>query len=300
MSISENASQHFFSNFIQGYWRLADWNLSDQQLVSFIKQHLELGIDWVDHADIYGDYRCESLFGNALKLDSSLRSQLKIVTKCDIKLCSDQHPDRKINYYDTSAAHIIQSVENSLSHMGTDYIDCLLIHRPDILMNADEVAEVFHQLKQSGKVLSFGVSNFTTGQLDLLQSRMDDNLVTNQIELNPLNMDVFEDGTMEQLQRLNIRPMIWSALAGGRIFNEKTTQLDRIRKELLAIADELGADTIEQVIYSWMQKLPGQPTILLGSGNIERIRSAVKASEFTLSNEQWYRIWTASKGHGVA
>jgi len=289
-----------FSSFIQGYWRLADWNMSDQELVTFINEHVEVGIDWVDHADIYGDYRSEALFGKALKLDASLRSQINIVTKCGIKLCSDQFPERKINHYDTSAKHIQQSVDNSLTRLHTDYIDCLLIHRPDALMNADEVAQTFQQLYLSGKVLSFGVSNFTPSQFELLQSRMDHVLITNQVELNPLNMDILEDGTMDHLQGLGIRPMIWSALAGGGLFYGKTNQFVRIRNELKTIAGEIGAATIDQVLYAWIRMLPVKPAILLGTGKIERIRSAIRATELTLNNEQWYRIWVAAKGHGVA
>ncbi|WP_428776281.1 aldo/keto reductase, partial [Vibrio sp.] len=161
-----------FSELVQGYWRLADWGMSAQERLSFLKQHVELGITTVDHADIYGNYECERLFGEALRLDSSMRDQLEIVSKCDIKLCTDKFPQRKVNHYDTSAAHIYESVNNSLERLGVDYLDVLLIHRPDVLMDADEVAEAFSELHKVGKVKHFGVSNFSPRQFELLQSRL--------------------------------------------------------------------------------------------------------------------------------
>ena len=207
-----------FSELVQGYWRMAEWGMTPQERITFLKQHIELGITTVDHADLYGYYECEQLFGEALALDKSVRDEIQIVTKCDIMLCCDKAPERKINHYDTSKAHILESVDNSLQRLNVENIDVLLIHRPDALMDADEVAEAFAELKQSGKVNHFGVSNFTPRQFELLQSRLDAPLVTNQVEINPLNFDVVHDGTLDQLQMQRISPMAWSCLAGGQIF----------------------------------------------------------------------------------
>ncbi|MDP4494197.1 aldo/keto reductase family oxidoreductase [Vibrio sp. AH4] len=287
------------SELVQGYWRLAEWNMTPQQRLTFLKQHIELGISTVDHADIYGGYQCEALFGEALALDPSLREQIQIVTKCDIKLCNPNFPERKINHYDTSAAHIYQSVNNSLERLGVNDIDVLLIHRPDVLMNADEVAEAFSELHKVGKVKHFGVSNFSPAQFDLLQSRLGKLLVTNQVEINPLNFDVAHDGTLDQLQRLRIRPMAWSCLGGGAIFSGQTEQAQRVRAVLEEIRVELGAESIEQVIYAWVRRLPSQPLPIIGSGKIERVQSAIAALSLELSREQWYRVWVASQGHGV-
>lgn len=287
------------SEMVQGYWRMADWEMTSQQRLSFLKQHVELGITSVDHADIYGNYSCEQLFGEALVLDPSMRAHIQIITKCDIMLLSDRFPERRVKYYDTSAAHIIASAEASLKNLQTDYLDLLLIHRPDPLMNADEVAQAFQQLKKSGKVRHFGVSNFTPAQFDLLQSRMDDPLVTNQIEVNPINLSALHDGTLDHLQRLRIRPMIWSALAGGNIFKADSAQANRLRAVLSEIAEETGAEGIEQVIYAWILQLPSKPLPIIGSGQIERVRTAVGAVRLTLSREQWFRIWQASTGHEV-
>ncbi|CAM3082752.1 aldo/keto reductase [Vibrio neptunius] len=289
-----------FSQLVQGYWRLAEWGMTPQQRLSFLKQHIELGITTVDHADIYGNYECESLFGEALKLDPSVRDELQIVTKCDIKLCTDKFPLRKVNHYDTSAGHIYESVNNSLERLNIDQIDVLLIHRPDVLMDADEVADAFSELHKVGKVKHFGVSNFTPSQFDLLQSRVAKPLVTNQIEINPLNFEVAHDGTLDQLQMKRVRPMAWSCLGGGNIFTGATEQAQRVRDVLEAIRCEVGAQSIDQIIYAWVSRLPARPLPIIGSGKIERVKSAFEAMDIELTREQWYRVWVASKGHGVA
>ncbi|QUJ69985.1 aldo/keto reductase family oxidoreductase (plasmid) [Photobacterium sp. GJ3] len=288
-----------FSELVQGYWRLADWGMRPQDRLRFLKQHIELGITTVDHADIYGGYSCEQLFGEALALEPSIREQIQIVSKCDIKLCGHQYPEQKINHYDTSRAHIVASVNNSLQRLGIEQIDVLLIHRPDVLMDADEVAEAFATLKQQGKVVHFGVSNFSSSQFELLQSRLEAPLVTNQVEINPLNFEVCHDGTLDMLQMKRTKPMAWSCMAGGDIFHGQSEQAVRVRNELEAIRQEIGAASIDQVIYAWVRRLPSQPLPIIGSGKIERVKDAVASLEFRLSREQWFRVWVASKGHGV-
>ncbi len=288
-----------FSELVQGYWRAADWGMTAQERLSFLKQHIELGLTTVDHADIYGNYECEALFGEALALDKSVRDQIQIVTKCDINLCGDKTPERKINHYDTSSAHIYQSVNNSLERLNVDEIDVLLIHRPDVLMDADEVAEAFTELHKVGKVKHFGVSNFTPRQFELLQSRLGKPLVTNQVEINPLNFEVAHDGTLDQMQMLRTRPMAWSCLGGGSIFSGESEQAILVRNELEAIREEVGATSIDQVIYAWVRRLPSKPIPIIGSGKIERVQTAVNALNIELTREQWYRVWVASKGHGV-
>ncbi|WP_017020874.1 aldo/keto reductase [Aliivibrio logei] len=288
-----------FSELVQGYWRLSDWNMTAQERLTFLKQHIELGITTVDHADIYGGYQCEALFGEALAIDPSVRDKIEIITKCDINLCTADFPNRKINHYDTSKEHILNSVNNSLSRLNINEIDVLLIHRLDVLMNADEVADTFNQLQKEGKVKHVGVSNFTPSHFDLLQSRLDKPLVTNQVEINPLNFDVAHDGTLDHLQMNRIKPMAWSCLAGGDIFSGTSEQAIRVRHVLEEIKEEIGADSIDQVIYAWVAKLPSNPVPIIGSGKIERVQSAIKAMSLALTREQWYRVWVESKGHGV-
>lgn len=166
---------------ICGYWRLMEWGMSPQQLLTFIEQHVELGVTTADHADIYGGYACEQAFGDALRLKPALRQSLELVTKCGI--ATTAKPGNPIGHYITDRDHIVQSAEQSLRHLHTDYLDLLLIHRPDPLMDADDVAEAFVALHKSGKVRHFGVSNFTPAQFQLLQSRLPFTLATNRGDL---------------------------------------------------------------------------------------------------------------------
>ncbi|ATG72441.1 oxidoreductase [Zobellella denitrificans] len=286
-----------FSRLIMGYWRLLEWQMSPQDLLRFIEQHLELGITTIDHADIYGSYGCEAAFGQALKLKPGLREQLQIVTKCGIALPSAAHPGHQLPHYNSEKAHIIASAEQSLRHFGTDHLDLLLIHRPDYLMNADEMAKAFNNLKKSGKVRHFGVSNFTPSQFELLQSRLDYPLVTNQVEISPLYQDTLTDGTLDQCQRRHSKPMAWSCLGGGRLFKDPAFQA--LRDELAQIALEVDAATIEQVVFAWVMMLPSQPLPIIGSGRIERVSQAVQAEHIQLSRQQWYRIRRAALGRDV-
>ena len=199
-----------FSRFVMGYWRLMDWGLSTNALVDFIQAGIELGITTVDHADIYGSYRVEARFGEALARAPDVREQIEIVTKCGIALVDPERPHHCIKHYDTSAAHIQASVERSLRNLHTDYVDLLLIHRPDPLMDADQVAEAFVTLQAAGKVRHFGVSNFSPRQLELLQSRLPFPLVTNQLELSPYNLAPLWNGALDQCQQRRIAPMAWS------------------------------------------------------------------------------------------
>lgn len=284
-----------FSRLVMGYWRLMDWNMSARELVSFIEAHLDMGITTVDHADIYGGYQCEAAFGEALKRAPHLREKMEIVTKCGIATTAKSQ--NSLGHYITDCAHIVESAENSLKNLAVDHIDLLLIHRPDPLMDADDVAEAFTQLHQAGKVRHFGVSNFTPAQFSLLQSRLPFTLATNQVEISPVHQPLLLDGTLDQLQQLRIRPMAWSCLGGGRLFNDETFQ--PLRDELHQVAQEIGAQTIEQVVYAWVMRLPSQPLPIIGSGKIERVRSAIQALSLDMSRQQWFRIRKAALGYDV-
>jgi len=284
-----------FSRFVMGYWRLMDWNMSARQLVSFIEEHLDLGVTTVDHADIYGGYQCEAAFGEAMKLAPHLRKRMEIVTKCGI--ATTAKPENVLGHYITDSKHIIQSAEQSLVNLAVDSLDLLLIHRPDPLMDADEVAEAFLALHQSGKVRHFGVSNFTPAQFTLLQSRLPFTLATNQVEISPIYQPTLLDGTLDQLQQLRTHPMAWSCLGGGRLFNDDEFQ--PLRNELAQVATELNAASIEQVVYAWVMRLPSKPLPIIGSGKIERVRSAIEAQSLEMSRQQWFRIRKAALGYDV-
>ncbi|MCK0553483.1 Oxidoreductase YdhF [Pantoea ananatis] len=284
-----------FSPLIMGYWRLMEWDMTPQQRVAFIEHHLSLGISTVDHADIYGDYRCEAAFGEALKQVPSLRQRLQIVTKCGI--ATRAKPEHQIGHYITDAAHILASAERSLQAFHTDYLDLLLIHRPDPLMDADDVADAFLQLHQAGKVLHFGVSNFTPAQFALLQSRLPFSLVTNQLEISPVQQNVLLDGSLDHCQQQRLRPMAWSCLGGGRLFSDPHFQ--PLRDELARVREETGASSLEQVVYAWVMRLPSKPLPIIGSGKTQRVTEAAGAVDLSLSRQQWFRIRKAALGYDV-
>lgn len=282
-----------FSRVVLGLWRLAEWNMRPAQQLALVEHALELGVTTIDHADIYGDYRGEGLFGEAMAIAPSLRHKLEIVGKCGIKLVSAHRPQHRLKHYDTSRAHIIASVENSLAALRTDYLDLLLIHRPDPLMDADEVAETVDTLRRAGKVRHFGVSNFTPAQFDLLASRVP--LVTNQIELSVMHMEPLHDGTLDQCQQHRIAPMVWSALGGGRLFSKDSPRAAQLRLALTEVGAELDASPTT-VAYAWILRHPANPLILTGSQRLAAMREAVAATALTLSREQWFAIWSASTG----
>jgi predicted oxidoreductase len=220
---------------------------------------------------------------------------MQLVTKCGIRLRSAQRPYR-INYYDTSAAYVRAQVEQSLRNLHAEQLDLVLIHRPDYLMDAAVLAETFTALTQEGKVAHWGVSNHTTSQFALLQQHHP--LVTNQVELSPLQMDALDDGTLDQAQQLGLRPMIWSPLAGGRLFNHEDEQAVRTRATMLDIAERRGV-SLTTLAFAWILRHPSRPHPITGSGRMVNLQDAVKALDVSLDAEDWYAIWTASKGHSV-
>lgn len=287
-----------FSRIVAGIMRLREWDMDTAALLNFIHSCLDLGITTFDHADIYGSYTCEEVFGKALAAEPSLRGRLELVTKCGIQLQSPNRPNNRVHHYDTSRDHIIGSAENSLRNLCTNTLDLLLIHRPDPLMDADAVAEALVALRSSGKVLHFGVSNFMPWQFDLLQSRLDFPLVTNQIELSVLHLDPLHDGTLDQLQRLRVPAMVWSPVAGGRLFDPQDERAARVRGALETVGRAVGAP-VDQVALAWILRLPAGILPVLGTGKIERLRDAVAAENLALDRQQWFAVWEASSGHEV-
>ncbi|WP_150466615.1 aldo/keto reductase family oxidoreductase [Francisella sp. SYW-9] len=282
-------------NFALGFWRLDDAKLSQQQTIELVEKALDLGITTMDHADIYGEYKCEKLFGDALQNHSHLRDKMQIVSKCGIKFECDFTPNNKVKHYDLSPASIIESAENSLRNLRTDYLDLLLVHRPSPLMNAEAIAETFETLRKEGKVKEFGVSNFTPSQFNLLNSYIP--LKTNQVEISVLHTDTFYDGTLDQLQQHKVRPMAWSPLAGGKIFNPETAK----EKELVAFMQTLVAkynvNSIDQIAMAWLLKHPTKPQVIIGSQNISRLENTVKSQEIDLDIQDWFKILEISNGH---
>ena len=289
------------SPVIAGAWRLAEWQWTPQQRLAWIEGNLDIGVTSFDHADIYGGYSVEALFGEALALRPALRKRMQLVSKCGIKLVTPARPaglgPTQVKHYDTSAAHVRASVDNSLQALRTDHLDLLLIHRPDALTDLDELADTFEALRRAGKVRCFGASNFAPHQLAPLHRRIA--LATHQVELSPLHLDPLHDGVLDQCQDLGLRPMIWSPLAGGRIFTADDERTQGLRHTLQAMAGALGV-SITTLVIAWVQRHPSQPLPILGSRRIEVARDAMAALALRLDAQQWWRVWTAAAGHEVA
>ena len=285
-----------FSIIVLGMWRLLDWEKTDQELLSFIKESIESGVTTFDHADIYGNHECEAVFGKVMKNQSALRDQMQLVSKCGIKLTTDKFPDREVKYYDYSASYIISQAEESLKNLETDYLDVLLLHRPSPFFNPEEVAKAFDRLKSSGKVNHFGVSNFLPLQLESLQTYVNEPLVTNQIEISPYSLEHFENQTLDYLISKKIVPMAWSPLAGGELLHPKTDKGTRALKAIKKVAQEIGESQLDKVIYQWLLMHPSQIIPILGTGKIERIKTAVASLDIKMSLEQWFQIYIAALG----
>jgi predicted oxidoreductase len=284
------------SRLVAGVWRMGEWGQSLPERVRWIEQAIELGITTFDHADIYGGYTVEGLFGEALAASPGLRQRLQLVSKCGIRLMSPRRPSHAIKSYDTSPAHVFSSVENSLRELRTDHLDVLLIHRPDALMHPDELARCFEQLRAQGKVRAFGVSNHAPSTLAMLHRRFA--LSTHQVEFSPLQMQALADGTLEQCLDLGLPPMAWSPLGGGRLFTGQDEQARRVRAvlETLARAHGLG---VSSLAFAWVMRHPAGVLPLTGSGRFEALQEAVAALAVQLPQEDWWRVWQASMGQEV-
>lgn len=285
-----------FSRVILGFWRLLDWKLTTDELIQYLEECLDLGITTMDHADIYGNYTVEEKFGEALKKRPDLRNKMQIVTKCGIVYPSDT---ARVKYYDYRREHIKGQVEKSLNYMGIDHIDTLLLHRPSPFMDPEEISQAFEELKQEGKVRTFGVSNFLPNEFRLLKSYLTVPLITNQIELSPLHMGNMENGVINLCMEERIHPMLWSPLAGGQIFTGQGQAEQRLREVLEMIREEIGADDIDEAVFAWLFSHPAGFLPITGSGEIELASRPVKALKYRLTPEQWFMVWTAVKGHKV-
>jgi predicted oxidoreductase len=284
------------SAIVAGVWRIASWQLDLSARVRWIEERLEVGVTSFDHADIYGDYGAELLFGEALATMPSRRDEMQLVSKCGIRLVSARRPAHAINSYDTSRAHVVASVERSLRALRTDRLDLLLIHRPDYLMDPDALAATFAELRGSGKVLHFGVSNHAPSQLALLHRRVP--LATNQIELSPLHLAPLDDGTLDQCVDLGVRPMIWSPLAGGRLLTGDDEHSRRVRPVLETIGRTRGVSAAT-IAFAWLLRHPSHPVPIVGSRRLDALVEAIAALGIELSSEEWYRVWEAGAGHPV-
>lgn len=287
-----------FSPVACGFWRLHEWGMSTSELIRFIEECLEAGITTFDHADIYGGYGNEELFGKALAERPDLREKMQLVSKCGIALLTQSRPEHRIAHYNTTKKWIRSAAERSLRKLQTERLDLLLIHRPDPLMDAAEVADTLSALVAEEKVAHVGVSNFSPSQFDLLQSKMDLPLVTNQVEFSLLHTQPMFDGTFDQAQNRSVTPMVWSPFAGGELFTSTSQQAGRVRSVLHQLSLKYDA-AMDQIALAWIRKLPGSPLPVVGTGRTDRIRGAAGSLAVTLERQDWYLLLQASMGHPV-
>jgi predicted oxidoreductase len=290
------------SNIIMGNMRLTQLSLKEAE--NLIRTAMEEGINFFDHADIYGKGQCEEIFSDAIQMNSSIREQMILQSKCGIR-----SPE---NYFDFSKEHILESVNGILKRLKTDYLDLLLLHRPDPLMEPAEVAEAFEELQKSGKVRYFGVSNHNPAQIELLQKYIPQRLVVNQLQLSiahtplidsgiSLNMKtdqaINRDSSILEYCRLNDLTMqAWSPFQNGFFEGPFLGDLERfpeLNKVMDNIAETYGV-TNTSIATAWITRHPANIQVVLGTTNSGRMREACKGSEITLTREEWYLIYKAA------
>ena len=285
-----------FSKLIAGTMSWGSWgrNFNTIQMQRVIENTVDFGITSFDHADIYGGYSLESAFGAAFSKINIARSDVQFITKCGIQLISPNRANT-ITHYECSKAYIISSAESSLKHLKTDYLDALLIHRPSPLMDPHEIMEAVEHLKKEGKIINFGVSNFTPSQVDLLSN--DVAVDINQIEFSAVQCQALFDGSLDQMLKHKITPMAWAPL--GQIFSSETTPQ---KKRILGVLEGMAATynaSPDQLLLAWILKHPSGILPVIGTTNIKRIETSLDAVSINLSTEDWFRILKASQGHEV-
>jgi predicted oxidoreductase len=292
-------NQQKISSPIAGCMRWGKWgaNFNTTAYLTLIEQCLELGIHSFDHADIYGDYTTEADFGDALKADKTLRTKIKLITKCGIQMMAENRPSFQLKSYNTSKKYIIQSAEQSLKNFGTDYIDVLLIHRPDPLMHPEEVAEAIQLLQQQGKVLGFGVSNFLPHQVNMLKTYT--HIEYNQLEISIINLSPFTNGILDNCLQHKITPMAWAPLGGGLLTDDLQPNFRSISHSAGLLAKEYGTG-MNEILVAWLTTHPSGILPVIGTTKIERLAQARKASDITLTREDWFTLLKAATGEDVA
>jgi predicted oxidoreductase len=273
-------------------WGVWDKKLNTQEMIHLINICIENKITTFDHADIYGGYTTEAEFGKAFGESKISREKLQLISKCGIQLSNCR--DNKIKHYDYSKEYIIWSVENSLKNLQTDYLDVLLLHRPSPLMVADEIAEAVEKLKSEGKIIDFGLSNFTNSQTELIRSKTE--VSYNQIQFSATHYEAMLDGSLDYMQTHDIRPMSWNPL--GTVFREDIEQTRRLKKLLVQLVEKYGVGS-DTILLSWILKHPSKVIPVAGTVNIARIQALMKAVELPLDNLDWFAIWTESMGKKV-
>lgn len=274
-------------------WGTWGKNCTTSQMIELMNVCLENGITSFDHADIYGGYTTEEAFGKAFGESKIDRNQIQLISKCGIQMLSEKR-NNSIKHYEYSKEYIIASAEQSLTNLQTDYLDLLLLHRPSPLMKADEIAEAVEKLKIEGKILDFGVSNFTPSQINLIEAKTKINY--NQIEFSITHLEPMLDGSLDHMQTNRITPMCWSPL--GSVFRNDNEQSQRIQKA----ANELGAKynaTPDCILLAWILKHPAGILPVCGTSDKDRLANLMQATTIEMELQDWFLLWTASTGNEV-
>jgi predicted oxidoreductase len=308
-SITLGSSSISASRLAYGCWRIAGtWNAAEVTPATeangrkAVIAAYEAGYTLFDHADIYCDGAGERIFGQALREVSGMRARVVIATKCGIRKPGEPKPDSPYRY-DFSSGHILSSCEQSLQRLGVEQVDLYQLHRPDWLMQPEEVAGAFAQLKQAGKAREFGLSNFLPSQVVALQRACPMRLLVNQVEISLANRTAFENGTLDQCLAEKITPMAWSPLAGGQLGDganrllpsQQGYQMQKLLPVLDAIAQVRGTHRLT-IALAWLLRHPSGIVPIIGSTQPARIRAAAQACEIELSRDEWYRLLEAARG----
>lgn len=284
-----------FSKIIAGTMTWGIWGkrCSTKQMTALMNTCVENGISSFDHADIYGGYTTEKDFGKAFRESRISRNSMQLISKCGIQMLSENRSNT-IKHYEYSKDYIIKSAEQSLKNLQTDYLDLLLLHRPSPLMQADEIAEAVEKLTTAGKILDFGVSNFTSSQCNLIETKTKINY--NQIEFSITHPDPMLDGSLDHMQVNRITPMCWSPL--GTVFRKDDEQSARIKKiaNELALKYEVSDDII---LLAWILKHPAGILPVCGTADEKRLSKLMQSNTIQMELEDWFSLWTASTGNEV-
>ena len=284
-----------FSPIIIGTMRWGVWgaNHSIKAVQNLIEVSYEKNLRTFDHADIYGDYTTEKLFGDAFSKMDLKREDVQFISKCGIEIpCVNKN--FSVKSYNYSKDYILKSVENSLENLQTDYLDVLLLHRPSPLMNPIGVAESFEILKEQKKVRHFGVSNFSPSQFDLLNDAFP--IITNQVEISLNKTTAFYDGTLDQLMLKKLQPMAWSVM--GSYFTEQSEENERIKKVLKILCQKYNAEE-NQILLAFILKHPAGILPVIGTSRPENIIKLKKSLTINLENEDWFRLLEAKNGYEI-
>ncbi|MEM7186971.1 MAG: aldo/keto reductase [Bacteroidota bacterium] len=287
--------EHQFSRIIQGCMTWGSWGkkLSTSQMSALIDHCLEEGIATFDHADIYGDYTTEIEFGRAFVENGVAREDIQLISKCGIQYVGETR-DNAIKHYQYDADYIIWSAEKSIKDLNAGYLDLLLLHRPSPLMHPDEIQRAVDALVSAGKIKSFGVSNFTPSQMQLVGSTAP--VSANQIEFSLTATDALHNGTLDEMMLAGITPMCWSPL--GKVFREDDPQTQRIHSLLDELTDKYHASK-DQLLLAWIMQHPAGVHPVIGTTNTERISGATAAASLPLTEVDWFKMLVASQGHKV-